>query len=107
MKLKQMNLDQTGVAIFKTKDEEKQIPLYSLKPFEEAQEIKKNYYNNEGITLEAIYITNNLMTTKIEDLIESYMNEYSALPENYMEELISGFPYIIGKNISYSGMFYA
>lgn len=107
MKLQQMNLDQTGVAIIALKeDKEKILPLFSLNPVEEAQEIVKNYYP-ECETVRAVYFTNNLMETKIEDIIGKYRENHSCLPENYMEELLSGFPFIIGRNYELTSYFYA
>ena len=106
MKLQQANLDQTGVAILALKeDKEKILPLFSLNPVEEAQEIVKNYFP-ECEAISAVYFTNNLMETKIEDIIRKYRENHMALPENYMEELISGFPYIIGRECESTKHFY-
>ena len=96
MKLQQTSLDQTGVAILSMNGkEEKQIPLFSLKPVEEAQSIVENFFP-ACERIEAVYFTNNLMETKIEDIISNYRKNHKNLPENYMEELLSGFPYVIG-----------
>lgn len=101
MKLQQKNLDQTGVTILLLKEDgkevEKQIPLYSLKPIEEAQRLVELYYPN-CIEIKATYNSNNLLKCPIENIIEDYRKEHLDLPEAYMEELVSGFPYIIGNN---------
>ena len=94
-KLQQRNLDQTGVALLKINDTEKEIPLYSLEPVQEAQEIVKNYFP-DCHEISAVYVTNNLMTTKIEDIISQYEKDHLDLPEDMVNELVSGFPNIIG-----------
>lgn len=99
MKLQQTSLDQTGIAILELNNgEEKHIPLFSLKPVEEANNIVRDYFSSYCKNIKAVYFTNNLMDSKIEDLIESYRKNRKNLPENYMDELLSGFPYIIGIN---------
>jgi hypothetical protein len=95
MKLQQKSLDQTGVAILEFKDGKREIPLFSCNPVAEINSIIENYFS-DCISLKAVYITNNLMETKIEDIIEKYRYKHPCLPENYMNELLSGFPYIIG-----------
>ena len=98
-KIQQTNLDQTGTAIYiLPSGDRKYIPLYSLRPIEEAHDIEDSMNHNrlEPIRLENVYLTNNLMPTKIEDIIENYRKSHLNLPEDYMEELVSGFPYILG-----------
>ena len=94
MKIKQKTLEQTGVCILSNKREEgfKVIPLYSLNIIEEANSIATELDS----FIEAVYASNNLMEKKIEDIIEEYMKTSLNLPEDYMEELLSGFPYIKG-----------
>lgn len=110
MKLQQTSLDQTGVAILTMQDKsEKIIPLFSVDPVTEANSLVENYFKESCEAIKAVYFTNNLMETKIEDMISSYKEShgYAILPEDYMEELISGFPYIIGEEVTYKKAFYA
>lgn len=110
MKLQQTTLDQTGVAILIMNDDsEKIIPLFSTSPVEEAQALVKRYFDKSCQSIHAVYMTNNLMEVKIEDIIKDYKEKYNylTLPENYMEELLSGFPYIIGNRIGDTTYFYA
>ena len=91
MKLQQTSIDQTGVAIFRTATEEKQIPLFSLSPCEEAQELSQ-YVEGE---LEHVFVTNNLCEYRIEDAIRDYKKEYNnAISEEFMDQLASGFPFV-------------
>ena len=94
-KLKQTSLDQTGMAIFETTEgKEKYVPLFSLHPIEEANNLMALI---PGLSFRKnIYFSNNLLTYKIEDAIEEYMKDRKNLPEDYMEELVSGFPFIKG-----------
>lgn len=105
VKLKQTSLDQTGVLLLSMLGKEKIIPLFSCNPVEEAQELVANYFSEWEKT--NIFITNNLLEIKIEDTIEEYKKEYLFLPENYMEELLSGFSFIIGREIPFTKHFYA
>lgn len=107
MRLQQTSLDQTGVAILNLDGEEKHIPLFSLSPVEEIHEfVRENYPSYDEFIIKAVYFTNNLMKFKIEDLILEYRETHNNLPENYVEELLSGFPYIIGIN-TFSMFLYA
>lgn len=92
--IQQTSLDQTGVAITKlATGEEKQIPLFSLSPCEEAQELS---YYLEG-ELKHVFITNNLCEYKIEDEIREYKKSHPrAIPEEFMDQLASGLPFIEG-----------
>ena len=121
MKFQQKNLDQTGVAVLSVNGEEKIVPLYSLQPVEEAMQIadslKISRINSSKTGIELtkvtnvdvtnVYVTNNLMETKIEDIIEKYRISHANLPEDYMEELLSGFPYIMGTEPQYKKAYYA
>jgi hypothetical protein len=113
MKFQQKNLDQTGVAVLSVNEEEKIVPLYSLQPVEEAMQIAdsiRDSYKDRYVNVEIknVYITNNLMETKIEDIIEKYRISYpNTLPEDYMEELLSGFPYILGNEPHFTKAYYA
>ena len=109
MKLQQTTLDQTGIAILEFEDGERTIPLFSIYPVEEAQNIVKDYFP-DCIKIKAVYMTNNLMDlmgTKIEDIIHNYREKNDCLPENYMDELLSGFPYIIGREDEVTIYFYS
>ena len=90
--IQQTSLDQTGMAIFKTEnDEEIQVPLFSLTPCEEARELN-TYIDGE---LKHVFITNNLCEYRIENEIEAYKNEHNgAVSEELMDQLASGFPFI-------------
>ena len=106
MKLQQETLDQTGIGILIENGKERAIPLYSLNPVEEAQYIVKNSINKIEI-IKAVYFSNNLMETKIEDIIKEYRESNRALPEDYMEELLSGFPYVNREETLYKKVYYA
>ena len=106
MKLCQRSLDQTGSAIISIDGKEKEIPLYSLEPVSEAQNIVKKYFPTCE-EIKAVYVTNNLMTTKIEDVIRDYRKDHLDLPEDLMEELISGFPFIYGLEVKNTKSYYA
>lgn len=90
--IQQTSLDQTGIAIFVTEDGEKiNIPLFSLTPFDEAEELAV-YVEGE---LKDIFISNNLCDYKIEDEIRDYKKKnLRAIPEEFMDQLASGFPFI-------------
>lgn len=107
MKLQQKTLDQTGIAILRMEDDsEKQIPLFSCNPVQEAQSLVQNYFPNCK-KISSVYFTNNLMETKIEYIISKYREGHACLPEDYMEELLSGFPFIFGKEFENTIAFYA
>ena len=95
MTIQQTSIDQTGIAIFETiNGEEKQIPLYSLAPCEEAQKELAPYIEGE---LKHVFITNNLCEYRIEDEIRDYKETYNgSILEEYMDQLASGFPFIEG-----------
>lgn len=106
MKLQQTSLDQTGVAVFENNaGEQKIIPLFTLNPVGEAQSLQISYFREWEV--KHIYVTNNLMQAKIEDIIEEYRKGHKALPEDYMEELLSGFPYIQGLEPAFKKAYYA
>ena len=107
MKLYQRNLDQTGVAIIEIGLENVyEVPLYSLEPVQEAQDLAKKYFPL-GAIIKSIYVTNNLMSTKIEDIIKIYRKTHLDLPEDLMEELVSGFPFVYGLEPEDKVSFYA
>ena len=91
----QTSIDQTGVAICELKDgSTKQYPLFSDSPATEFKEIISTIPEiKEGLHL---FVTNNFMASKIEDITYSYMeNDPShALPENYVSYMVSGFPMV-------------
>lgn len=98
-KLKQISLDQTGVAILDIDGTEKVFPLYSNTPTAEADEVVSFYSDAE---IKNVFVTNNMLDYRIEDCIEDYIKNYnsSVLPEDYMEELVSGFPFLTEYNSS-------
>ena len=100
MKLQQRSLDQTGVAILELENnEEKEIPLFSLTPVEEANTIAEKYF--PSCKIKHVFITNNLMNVKIEDTIAEFIkNNNGVVPENLIEEILTGFPYVIGNGTS-------
>ena len=98
MKLFRTSIEQTGVAIFVNKEgEEKAVPLFSDEPCEEARDLRKFI---TGYTLSDVFYANvkGLIDYRIEDLIKDFYNKHGFLPENYVEELVCGFPYIGGMN---------
>lgn len=97
MKLQQTSLDQTGVVILTINNKDVIKPLFSLEPVSEAQELVRLYLKEA--TIKAVYVTNNLMPTKIEDVIDEYKENHSDLPEGYMEQLLSGFSFINGFSV--------
>ena len=107
MKLEQRNLDQTGVAILKMQDgSRKEIPLYSVEPIKEAKELQACFFCEAEI--EHVFFSNNLMKDKIETKINRYREgNNSVLPENYMDELLNGFPNIMGLEPDFGAYFYA
>lgn len=106
MKLQQTSLDQTGVVIIENSENgQKIIPLFSLNPVEEAQSLQSSYFREWEI--KHVYVTNNLMQAKIEDIIEEYRKGHENLPEDYMEELLSGFPYVQGLEPAFKKAYYA
>lgn len=91
-------MEQTGVAIFLGEhDEEIHRPLFSNSPCEEARGIAFM----TGDKLRDVFYSNNLLDYKIEDLIKDFVRECEYLPENYVDELVSGFPFIIGRNTNF------
>lgn len=99
VKLFRTSIEQTGIAVFiNSKGEEKVIPLFTEAPCEEARELRgiiPNYF------LLDVYYTNNLLDYKPESLIRNFINKHGFLPENYIDELVSGFPGIVGINNSF------
>ena len=95
--IQQTSIDQTGLAIFKTKyGKEKYVPLFSLTPFEESKEIASYMGQDEP---KHVFITNNLCDYKIEDEIKNYQKEHNGtVSEELMDQLASGFPFIEGKS---------
>lgn len=107
MKLQQKSLDQTGIAIIILNGMEKQIPLFSLEPCGEANEIVQKYFP-QCERIKHVYITNNLLTYPIEKVISDYRTTHeNVLPEDYMEELVSGFPYVVGREPAFKKAYYA
>ena len=97
MKLLRTSIQQTGVAIVDQEGNIKQIPLYSNKPCAEARKLGRKF----GYEVKSVFYTNSLMDYRIEDCIRDFKEKYGFLPENYIEEIVSGFPFIPGMNESY------
>ena len=95
----QTSIDQTGVAICEMDDGSiKQYPLFSTSPVAEFNEIVNNFPKvKKGLHL---FVTNNFMAAKIEDIVRSYMEDdpSHALPENYVSYMVSGFPMVRDKD---------
>lgn len=91
-------IEQTGIAVYTNKDgEEIRRPMFSNNPQEEAREVA----NLTGDILLCTFYSNNMMDYKIEEEINKFVKRNGFLPENYMEELISGFPFIHAFNQNY------
>lgn len=98
IKLKRTSVEQTGVVIVEDNNGNiKQIPLYSNDPCEEARDVVAHL----GVKLKDTYYTSNLMEYKIEDMVEDFTNDNGFLPENFMDEMVIGFPFIFGMNNNY------
>jgi hypothetical protein len=94
-KLKQTSLDQTGVAVLKLIDGDKVIPLFSENPIKEANEVGSLF--PLGTEVKNVFVANNMLDFKIEDCIKDFQTYLpNTLPEDMMEELVSGFPYTYG-----------
>ena len=92
LKLFRTSLEQTGVAMFiNSEGKEKAVPLFSNEPCEEARKLRDIFIDYK---LKDIYYSNNMIDYKIEDLIKNFKNEHGFLPEDYIEELVCGFPHI-------------
>lgn len=93
MRLQQKSLFQTAIAIVIMEDgSERQIPLFSSKPF--MDEVPKLQERLPIAEVKHVYLSNNLMKYKIENTIEAFVSTHGYLPENFMNELRSGFPFI-------------
>ena len=90
-------IEQTGIAIYKKGNKEIMRPMFSLCPREEAKEVMEL----TGDELIATFYSNSMMGYKIESLIKEFIAKNKYLPENYVEELVNGFPFIIGRNTNY------
>ena len=95
MKLKITSLEQTGIAIFRDKEgKEKYIPLFSDNPCEEARglfarDMKASIHTD-------VFYTNQMCNYKIETVVKEFVDKHKFLPENYIEEIVSGFPHVGG-----------
>lgn len=107
-KLFQTSIQQTGVALLEIEGEkERVIPLFSRGPVEEANRFVKNLHNklNKNIIIKNVFYSNNLMDYKIEDLVRDFIKENGFLPSNYINDMVSGFPFICSN--SCTSFFYA
>lgn len=100
-RLFQTSLDQTGVVFINFENSTKIFPLFSLDLTCEAEKLAGTIgKGNPSITVKRVFACNNILDYKIEDLIIDYQKTVNRfiLPENYMEELVSGFPFVTGYN---------
>lgn len=100
MKLFRTSIEQTGVTIVEDNEGNlKQIPLYSNSPCKEARVFAGAF----GCKIKDTFYTNSMMDYKIEDCVRDFEEKYGFLPENYMDEMVNGFPFIHGmvKNYCY------
>ena len=107
MKIKQTSLEQTGVALYEDNNGElTQIPLFSLNPVDEAHEMESLVSSDSS--LKHVFISNNLLDYKIEDAIEDFQEKNGdVLPQNLIEELVAGFPFLCGFNETSNLFLYA
>ena len=93
MKIQQTSLLQTGIAIGLTLDgKEISIPLFSQNPvIDEIPNFKQRF---PEIKIKDVFLANSVLKYKIEDTIKEFKETNKFLPENYMNELRSGFPFI-------------
>ena len=96
MRFIQRSIHQTGVAVIEMADgSEKEIPTFTVDPSYEAQGLLK--YLGEGCEVKHVFCTNNLMSYKIGDEIQKFIYYNNFLPEDLMEDLAFGFPFIYGR----------
>lgn len=95
MKLFRTSIEQTGAAVLVNIEDgkEKIIPLFTTTPCEEAKEFC-GYSSNYRV--KNVFYANPLLDYRIEDLIEDFINRNGFLPENYIDELVCGFPFVHG-----------
>lgn len=95
MRYKQRSLDQTGLAVYIMEDgSTKEVPTFSVNPVEEAKQLMK--YIKGVKFLDTVFYTCNLMDYKTEDIVKDFVQKKGYLPEDYLDELVSGFPHISG-----------
>ena len=98
IKLRRTSIEQTGVVILEDKNgDTRQLPLYSDNPCDEAREVASIL----GCRVVNVYYSNNLMEFKIQDLIRDFIDANNFLPENFMDEMVMGFPFIFGIENNY------
>jgi len=98
-------MDQTGVAILiMPNGKEKIVPLFSCHPHREADDMVKVL---GAVKVKSFFLANNLLDVHIEDIISEYKKAYKSLPEDLMDELVSGFPFISGLEPKFSPAYYA
>lgn len=104
MKLFKRDINQTGVAIIKIKNgSEKEVPLYSLTPNEE---IKSLLPYIKDVQSYSIYLSNNMMDYRIETCIKEFEERNGFIPEDMLDELVSGFPYVMGTEPGFNKRYY-
>ena len=93
--IRQTNLNQTGVAIISLESGNKKIiPLFSLKPMEEAEKLA-NMIPKARRPID-VFVTNNLLDYKIEDEIREVVSNKGYLPEALVDEAALGIPFVQG-----------
>lgn len=94
-KLVRTSINQTGASLFinERTGEEKIIPMFTKNPCEEARGIQIPNY-----TLKWTVYSNNLLDYKLDELINDFIAKNKFLPENYVEEIVLGFPFTSGVN---------
>lgn len=93
--IRQTSLDQTGVAIIPlSSGDSKIIPLFSLKPVEEAYKMA-NMISDARRPID-VFVANNLLDYKIEDKIREVVSNEGYLPESLVDEVALGIPFVTG-----------
>ena len=89
-KLQQTSLNQTGMAIYLTKGNNKLfVPLFSYEPTVEAHQIAR--YTPIIDKIINVFYTNKITNEYLPNHIREFLNKTNSLPRNYMDELRSGF----------------
>lgn len=103
MRFFQTSLDQTGIAVLEDENgNTKNIPLFTLEPSKEASNVA-DFLNRKSFVkydVKHVVVCNNLLDYRIEDEIEAYQKEHSGvIPQDLLEQLLSGFPHIYGMEL--------
>ena len=93
MELQQKSLLQTAVAVFTNLEgAEIQVPLFSKKPI--AGEVPALLKRFPNLKLKHVYFSNALLGTALATSILEFVYKYGILPENYLNDLRTGFSFI-------------